>query len=124
MTYLYDLHFHRALPIGEICSFYNENIGFGTGSVLIDNGAIKIIDLLTERVLAKALRRSGIHLFLETFDLYDTVFQDVKSLLSCVPKVVDMMKKIGLPNKSSVCTKPGCKDCVVCDGTAKLNISR
>ena len=35
-----------------------------------------------------------------------------------------MMKIIGLPNKSSVCDKSGCKDYVVCDDTAKLNISR
>ena len=50
MSYLYDLHFHRALPIGDICSFFNGRIGFGTDAVLIDAGGVKIVDLLTERV--------------------------------------------------------------------------
>ena len=64
MVYLFDLHFYRALPIGEVCAFYNECIGHGVGKVLLEIGGIKLTDKLHERTLARVLRRMGIHKFL------------------------------------------------------------
>ena len=52
VSYFFDLHYYRGLPISDICSFFNETIGFGAGKVLSTAGFLKLNDVLSERVLA------------------------------------------------------------------------